>query len=253
MSDIDAAAILSTTRVRTVEHHAVIESTNRRAMERLQDEPQLPLLVVADEQTAGRGRGSNAWWSPPGCLMFSLVLARHETSAKLPPYSLCVGLGVRAAIAELLVDQDVKVKWPNDVFVGDRKICGILIELPPGDSGKLVVGVGINVNNSTAQAPLDVASTVATLADLGNRTFSRTVVLTSVLNLVAAEIDGVQDDLQTRWLPHCYLSGRSVAVERGNQLDRGVCEGIDASGALLLNTGSGVVPVSSGTVRIEPA
>ena len=253
MSDIDAAAILSTTRVRTVEHHAVIDSTNRRAMERLRDEPHLPLLVVADEQTAGRGRGSNAWWSPRGCLMFSLVLARTESSSRLPPYSLCVGLGVRAAIAELLVDQDVKVKWPNDVFVGDRKISGILIELPPGDSGKLVIGVGINVNNSTAQAPRDVASTVATLADLGNRTFSRTAVLTSVLNHIAAEIDGVHDDLEARWRPHCYLSGQSVTVERGNQQDRGVCEGIDASGALLLNTGSGVVPVSSGTVRIEPS
>lgn len=248
---IDIDAIQDVTSVRTIEHHAVIDSTNRRAGQRLKDDPELPLLVVADEQTSGRGRGSNAWWSPQGCLMFSLAMRRTESHAQLPPYSLAVGLGVRAATAARLPGHDVKVKWPNDVYVGARKISGVLIEIPPGDSGTLVIGIGINVNNSTSEAPEEVASTVATMRDLGGEPFSRVEVLCSVLRSIEVEIANVSLDLPGRWHPHCYLSGRTVTVNRGPHCDRGVCCGIDATGAMLLQTKSGTIAVSSGTVRFE--
>lgn len=248
---IEKQAILEATSVRSIEHQAVINSTNRRAMERLKDGTDLPLLIVADQQTAGRGRGANAWWSPHGCLMFSLVLARTETNARLPPYSLAVGLAVRSTVAAALPEHDVKVKWPNDVYVSERKICGVLIELPPGGTDKLVIGVGINVNNSVSDAPADVASSVAAICDLAEHPTTRTQVLTSVLNAIESEIDSVATDFVERWQPHCYLSGRTVRINRGSQCDRGICQGINSSGALLLESGAGVTAVSSGTVHIE--
>ncbi len=249
MTIIDPDTILANANVSTIEHHEVLDSTNRRAMVLLGEDVELPLLVIADEQTAGRGRGSNEWWSPRGCLMFSLAIQRTEDLSELPPYSLAVGLGVRSAIASELPGHGVKVKWPNDVYVGDRKISGILIEVPPGDPGKLVIGIGANVNNSTRDAPDSIRSTVATITDLTSQPVDMNGVLTSILNNISTQIAAMDSDLPTRWMDHCYLMGKTITLARGNRSDTGMCRGIDETGALLLRTETEIVRASSGVIE----
>ena len=87
-----------------------------------------PALVLTEEQTAGRGRGGNRWWSSRGGLMFSLILSGGDSAANWSGYSLTAGLAICEALAAEIPAVDFTVKWPNDVYANERKICGILIE-----------------------------------------------------------------------------------------------------------------------------
>ena len=246
---IDQQALASRTNLRSVEHHATIGSTNTHAIQRLADGTETPFLISADEQTAGRGRSGNAWWSPAGALMFSLVLDRTESAAELPPYSLVVGLGVRDALQALSPNVSLKVKWPNDVYLEDRKVCGILVEVPPNDRTRLVIGIGVNINNSVMSAPTELRQRVVSMLDVHGHTFCRTTTLVDIANRVQNEVQNVGEErLSERWKQHCWLTGKLVEVTRGDQVDEGTCLGIDDTGALLLQQRNSLVAVSSGVV-----
>ena len=113
-----------------------------------------PSLVLTCEQTAGRGRKGNAWWSSTGALTFTLVVNADElpmSSERRPMISLATGLAVRDALQTHLPEQEFSLKWPNDVFTGEQKICGILVEQHSiADRQAVLIGIGINVNNSLA-------------------------------------------------------------------------------------------------------
>src|SRR5690606_15388684 len=127
-----AARIRSETFVRHVEQHVEIGSTNDRALE-LAADPELPTpaIVLTERQTAGRGRGANVWQSRPGALTFSLLIDPPAGLApeRVPLVSLAAGLAAREAIASAAPGHIAKVKWPNDVYLDGRKVCGILTEV----------------------------------------------------------------------------------------------------------------------------
>jgi BirA family biotin operon repressor/biotin-[acetyl-CoA-carboxylase] ligase len=218
----------------------------------------MPLLVLAERQTAGRGRGTHRWWSTPGSLTFSLLLdlCRQQVPAdRQPLLSILAGLAVCEAIELLLPNLAAGLKWPNDVFLAERKVSGVLIEAPARPAGRLVVGVGLNVNNSFAAAPEELQHTVTALCDVAQREFDRAEVLICVLQRFADLLEMAQRDpaeLPSRWRTRSLLSGRPVLVEAGSRAIRGVCRGIDDQGALLLETASGIERCLSGTVRLEP-
>src|SRR5687768_5425088 len=128
--------------VRSVETHDELGSTNDRALV-LAGDPDLPrpALVLAVHQTAGRGRGGNVWRSGPGALTFSLVIDRPWVLSRerMPIRSLDADLAARDAVASLAPRRHVTVKWPNDVYLDGRKLCGILTEVPPGFPDRAVV------------------------------------------------------------------------------------------------------------------
>ena len=134
-SDADLNRITGSTFVKRVEFHQAIDSTNNRALQVARTaEYESPLLVLAESQTQGRGRGTNLWWAQPGALTFSLLIKTDQ--AQLPPdrwpqVSLTAGLAVCEAIEEFVGEPAIQLKWPNDVYVRQRKACGILIEMPP--------------------------------------------------------------------------------------------------------------------------
>jgi BirA family biotin operon repressor/biotin-[acetyl-CoA-carboxylase] ligase len=242
----DVERLRAETFVRRVEYHQVIASTNDYALQLTQQEHlDAPLLIVAAEQTAGRGRGRNVWWSGPGGLMFSLVLEpdpRELPRAKWPRVSLTAGLSVCEAVERVLPGVPCGLKWPNDVWIGSRKICGILVEVPPQRPPlppRLVIGIGLNVNNSLAAAPADIQSRAASLIDLAGGPLSMREVLTQLLQQFAANLVSLATDepsLPDRWRARCVLHGRVVEILQGEQTVRGVCHGIDIDGALLLET-----------------
>ncbi|MGV2334433.1 MAG UNVERIFIED_CONTAM: biotin--[acetyl-CoA-carboxylase] ligase [Planctomycetaceae bacterium] len=128
----DIARLLRETSLQHIEYHPTLESTSTLAAELL--EPLLqcaPSLVLTAEQTAGRGRKGNAWWSAAGALAFTLVLRGDELpipTARRPLLSICAGLAVRNALAAFATAAPLSIKWPNDVLSESRKICGILVE-----------------------------------------------------------------------------------------------------------------------------
>lgn len=247
--------------VAALEYHAEIGSTNDRAAE-LAAQPNLvlPHLVLAGKQSAGRGRGGNPWWSADGALTFSLILdpaAVDVPAEKLPTVSLRAGLGVLRGLEPFVPRAAWHVKWPNDVYLEHRKVCGILAEVPR--PGRLVVGIGINVNNSFAAAPDDVRQRAIALCQAVGQPLPLVEVLASVLGSLAETL-AVGEAQQSfgllpgghwleQWSHYCLLRGRRVEIEQGQQRVTGICEGIDTDGALLLATPSGPRRLLSGVVR----
>lgn len=254
---LDSTAVINATFIRHVEYHAVLESTNLTALQLLAPLVKTgPSLVVAAEQTAGRGRKGNVWWSSAGALTFSVVL--DPALLELPPekrplISLVSGLAVRDAIAENLTEHTVMIKWPNDVFVNHQKICGILAEqhsLPEGGNG-LIIGIGINVNNTLQAAPAEVRQRAISLYDLEHRSFDLTSVLISVLRQLeirARQLISQPMLLLSEANSHHLLSQRQISVNVNDSLVAGQCAGIDDEGNLVVVRPDEVVRLSSGVV-----
>jgi len=252
----DLERIIADTFIEQVQYHETIDSTSTAALTTSgQADLQLPLLVLAGQQTAGRGRGSNTWWSATGSLTFSLLL--DPTTLGLvqrdwPRASLSTGLAICLALDELLGTPSCSLKWPNDVLLNDRKISGILLEAGAATAGNLVIGIGINVNNSFRDAPAPLPATATSLVDSVNQNFSLEKVLIRVLQELARQLDRLANQdttLATDWQQRSALNGRTLEVVTEKHTRQGICQGIDQHGALILETMEGPVQIFTGQVR----
>jgi BirA family biotin operon repressor/biotin-[acetyl-CoA-carboxylase] ligase len=255
----DLARLTAETFVNRVEYLAETRSTNDVAVRRIAEgQLAVPMLVLADRQTAGRGRGANRWWSESGGLTFSLVLQPEQMGLPVerwPRISLVAALAVCSAIEQQLEGEVAQLKWPNDVFCRGRKLCGILLEAPAATAQSprhLVLGIGLNVNNSWIEVPPELQNVGTALCDLSGRTHDPTDVLVSVLNeleLLLAQLAEEDPRLPELWRERSFLTGRHVRVEAGGTVVQGLCVGIDASGALVLETTSGPRTLLGGIVQ----
>lgn len=162
--------------------HADTPSTNDVAMRLCQQGAPHGLVVVTDHQSRGRGRRGRVWYSthPGENLLFSVILRLSTESELLGSLTLAMGLGLRDALAPSL-DQELRIKWPNDVLVNGRKLAGILVEsqLFPGQIPAFIVGVGLNVH--TRELPESIRSVATSLNLLGARVTDREVILADIL------------------------------------------------------------------------
>tara|TARA_B100001123_G_scaffold248973_1_gene277999 strand:- start:112 stop:993 length:882 start_codon:yes stop_codon:yes gene_type:complete len=244
---LDSDRIVRESFVEQVRSHETIDSTNDDALEFCRNNLcSVPLLVVTSRQTAGRGRGSNQWWSSAGALTCSLVIQPAHfgiAEQQWPKASLTTGLAICLALDTLARQQEVALKWPNDVWMNRRKICGILIEVGGRrPAPTLVIGIGINVNNSFAGAPDELQEIATSLVDTTGTVFDLTGVLVEVLGEFERQLARLRDDdrqLAAEWRARCALRGRFVELEAGRQKIQGTCLGIDADGALMLQTPTG--------------
>jgi BirA family biotin operon repressor/biotin-[acetyl-CoA-carboxylase] ligase len=225
-------------------------STNDDAFTAARDGALQGALFVADSQTRGRGRRGHTWTSPPSSnLTFSLLLRPRIPAERVALLALVAGLAVRAAVAAR-VTADMAVKWPNDVVVGRRKVCGILVESRMSGSSveAVVIGVGLNVHMESL--PPEISEIATSLALLGARGESRVALLVAILAELSARLGRfvslglapLVDELRA----HDALLGESIAVSGV----RGKGAGIDEDGSLLIRDAAGVVhKVNSGTVE----
>ncbi len=198
MNAFNIEKIKNSTPIQFIEFHPLIDSTNNRAKELLKQPvlPGLPLLVLAAAQTAGRGRGSKSWWTGQGSLALSIGLDLSETSldrSDLTELSPRIGRVVAELVASRIPDRyRTKLKLPNDVYVDGRKIAGILIESPTPK--RLVVGIGLNVNNRFANAPEEFKSLpIATLYDILDEELDLTEVAVELLLRFFQDFEHVSD------------------------------------------------------------
>lgn len=244
--------------LREVEFHDELDSSNVRAAAlAARENVACPQLVLVHTQTSGKGRGANRWWSSAGALTFSLLIEPESLglrSEQWPRTSLCAALAVRDTVAELSQADDCGLKWPNDVYHSGRKICGVLVEAPPRRTDappRLVIGIGVNVNNSLAAAPPEVQSLATSLVDLTGRAHDMTEVLSTVVTRLAenlALLANESPELRERWQQYSLLDGRTVTVDLGPRKVTGYCLGINAQGALDLATELGVEAIHAGVV-----
>lgn len=268
-ADADFARIRDLTFVRRVEFHPTIDSTNQRAAELARESTiRAPVLVLAESQTKGRGRGSNQWWADHGALTFTLLLDTGFAQRHLPQASLTVGLAVCEAVEEIIdaaiqggavppglsgdsEKPEVQLKWPNDVYCRQRKLCGILIELPTTNPQLLAIGIGINVNNSVRHAPQELQTTAVALCDIIGQDHSLVDVLIKVLNHLENRLGCIGHDneaLRSHWRQRCLLTGRKVEIDLGARVVSGHCRGINDAGALVIETVNGPEQCFAGTI-----
>ena len=247
--------ITAETQVRQLEYYDDVDSTNDVALQLVaQQESCFPLLVLADRQHRGRGRGRNSWWAGPGALTFTIVWdgrASRLPTRTWPQISLSTALAVCDALRKILPDQEPRLKWPNDVYLQSRKVCGILVESSPLRPGLRLIGVGVNVNNSIRHSPPELQATATSLIDVAARSFDRTEVLVRILQAMASRLQQLEEEslqLPDRWRHLCMLHGRTLVLHTGTQQTVGVCQGIDDEGALLLQGDTGVQRFFSGVV-----
>jgi BirA family biotin operon repressor/biotin-[acetyl-CoA-carboxylase] ligase len=232
--------------VRTVEQFDELDSTNRYALQRVVQPPcDLPAVIVARHQTAGRGRGANRWWSGEGGLTFSLIV--DDASAgfvvdREPRVALLAGLAVADVLEPMLPRGAVGLKWPNDVLVGSRKVCGILTEVPPQRRGVVVIGVGLNVNNSLQSAPPDVRESATALCDELQQELSLPAILLDVCSQIerwCTEFARDADALRASWSRRCVLTGQTITARSGTETVIGRCSDIHSDGSLIVETPTG--------------
>ena len=197
-------------------------------------------VVIAEEQTAGRGRFGRGWISPAGKSVHFSVLLR-PTAAQLPYVNMAATLAVSGAVDQV-ASLETSIKWPNDVLVGGEKLSGILVEsvVQAGGVSYAIVGIGVNVNLDPSSFP-EIASTATSLS----RETGRTVDRTTVLRLVLARFDDLYRavragrSLTDDWAANLETLGHTVRIRVGDQVVEGRAEAVDDRGNLILKRADG--------------
>ena len=252
---LDLDRVLRETFVARAEYHPTLASTNDRASRcAAEGAGELPLLVVADRQTAGRGRGSNRWWTGRGSLAMSLLLdpgrSTFEQRSQSPLVALATAVAIVETVRPLVPAQTVGIDWPNDVLAAGGKLAGILVEVLP--DGRHVVGIGINTNNSLAEAPPELIGTATTLLELTGRRHDQTTFLVALLRHLERAFGQLALEpgrIGTRADELCLQHGKTLALRLGERSIGGRCAGIAPDGALLLDTPEGRQAFYSGILQ----
>ncbi len=238
-------------------HYYKIESTNAVAMKAALDGAPEGAVFVAEEQTAGRGRGGHTWYSARGAGIYCSLLLKPA----MPPshsllMSLAAALAVHAAVDATKPENGnlpLDLKWPNDLLVGGKKFCGILTEMnaEPTRVRHLVIGIGINVNHPSFPPHLEANATSLRLA-MG-ALWSRVDLTVALLKFVHREYrelaSGGRESILRRFSSLSSMVDATPVWVEENGGFQGITEGLDGNGFLRVRTDEGLRTVLSGTVR----
>lgn len=228
-----------------------IDSTNNYAKELINKQTAEGTVVIAGIQTKGRGRKERQWLSPEGGLWFSIVLYPG-----IPPYhGMLVTMTISASIANAIkkiVGIEPVIKWPNDLLINNKKVCGILTELN-AEMDKInycVVGIGINVNNKIENEIKDIATSLK----IENK--NNIIYKVELIKQILCEIDENYKQLNSKnmkyirdlWFSFSNIVGKKVSVKSEGNIFEGIVTDIDESGCLIVDTADGEVRVVSGDV-----
>jgi BirA family biotin operon repressor/biotin-[acetyl-CoA-carboxylase] ligase len=225
--------------------HAELDSTSSEARRLAEAGEQRPVWIIAERQTAGRGRRGRTWETATGNLAATLLLRPDAPPAIIGQLSFAAALAVADTATHFAPGAAITVKWPNDVLAQGRKLAGILLEA--GD-GWLAIGIGINL----ARFPEGTEFPATSLAQLGIAPPSSDAALTVLAARLAHWYDVWMQDgfepLRAAWLTRAQGLGGAIRARLPHETRTGVFEGIDAAGALLLNDQGQVRVIAAGEV-----
>ncbi len=211
-------------------------------------------IVLAENQTKGKGRKDRIWASAKGLnLTFSILLTEPEL-LKISPniVNLCSSLSVATSI-ENLFQLNATLKWPNDVLINNKKVAGILLETSTKGKGinRIVVGIGINVNQVTF--PNDYKIPATSIKNEFKLNIERELILAETLNLFEYFLDIAHNDpgyILKEWRSKCKMIGDKITISENDKMKSGIFDDIDDEGFLILKTKSGLERIISGDVSI---
>lgn len=240
-----------------IECYEVIDSTNTQAMRLAESGASHGTLVAAERQDGGKGRRGRSWENPAGIAVAMSILLRPSElePANAPMLTLVSAMAVARAIEEL-AEINTQIKWPNDIVIDGKKVCGILTEMEMHTDyiSHIVVGIGINVHNESF--PEELADKATSIYLVSGKHISRAALVATVCQyfeyyygifMQTQELSGLMEEY-SRYLVNC---GQKVRVLDPKKEFEGIARGITARGELLVDTGDAVVKVESGEVSVR--
>jgi BirA family transcriptional regulator, biotin operon repressor / biotin---[acetyl-CoA-carboxylase] ligase len=243
---------------REIHYYEQIGSTNDIAHSLAEKGAPEGTIVVAEEQTRGRGRLGRAWLAPAGSALLVSIIFRPDLPVR-QAFRLTMLSSLAGAVAvELAAGFSPSIKWPNDLLVADKKLAGILSEASVAGSELqfLVVGIGLNVNFDPAQYP-EIAQTATSASAVAGHDVSRLEILQHLLGEIEARYATLyamdeEDPLWTEWRSRLGTLGREVTVTEGEQRERGTAIDVTRDGSLLLRRHDGsVAEIAVGDVTLR--
>ena len=241
-----------------------LPSTNRFLMDHVRSHPdkaaQLRVCATA-VQTAGVGRRGSDWVSGPECITFSILQVLPIGPAQIAGLSLVTGLAIADAL-QPLCDEQLQLKWPNDLMVGPAKLCGVLTELPKLNDQQVTVvtGIGVNYRHDSHHQQLERPYTTLLdlAADMKQGEATMLAAREELIGRIAASVVQAHGQFASKGWQHFsvafeardYLKGKSVRIEQGNEFIFGIARGVDASGALELAVDGEIRSFAAGEVTI---
>ncbi|MGA3207594.1 MAG: biotin--[acetyl-CoA-carboxylase] ligase [Syntrophales bacterium] len=225
-----------------------VESTNDALFRLARDGAPHGTVVIAECQTKGKGRLNRQWQSPPGCNIYASIALRPAIE---PVYAPQLTLMTSVAVADLLSTYctgEVTLKWPNDVQIGGRKVCGILAEMSATARGGvdfIVVGIGINVNIRKRDFDESIRNMATSLAEEARHNISRLDLTVKLFDrfdaLYTRLLDSGFGSIKNAWLSYCDMVGKQARVIFKNDIESGKVLGIDDFGALVISDEKGKI------------
>ncbi|MDG1358054.1 MAG: biotin--[acetyl-CoA-carboxylase] ligase [Akkermansiaceae bacterium] len=234
MFDLRQFAALAPDWYERLHYHSELNSTNDEARSLAEAGAKHGTLVLCDHQTAGRGRRGASWICEPGDgLLFSIVIRPTFAQANWSRIALAAGIGVVEALNDKWAI-GAQVKWPNDIYIQNKKCAGILTE---AREDFVVVGIGMNVMSAPTPAQGGARIDAVAVADMVSDTISREMVLATLLKSILNEVDACAMDFGfqlERLKKHCYLTGKRIKFNANEKNFRGLVCGVGSDGALLV-------------------
>ncbi len=235
-------------------HYDELDSTNDEAVRLLLSNPP-PFFVTASKQSAGRGRMGRRWHSPEGNLYLTAVFMAGIVLKDLPLFTLYASLKVCHRLSEL-TKVEFWLKWPNDIWVGEKKCAGFLAESPvaPNYGRLILLGMGLNVN--TVSFPKELESIATSLRQETEREFSVRELGGLLGNEIVEAYDNFfrrayEDELATLWKRYDRLQGQQIRYEENGVVQKGVVMGLAPDGSLKVETNRIVRSLRSGEITLS--
>jgi BirA family biotin operon repressor/biotin-[acetyl-CoA-carboxylase] ligase len=237
---------LTTVRIgRTVYAHDTVPSTQLLAHEAAGKGAPEGTIVIAEQQTGGKGRLGRSWHSPKGTgIWMSLIIRPAIPLPKTPQITLLTAVTAAKTIQQE-ADVPVLIKWPNDIFIGDKKVCGILTELNAEADrvNYLVIGIGINVNSVASDFPAELLPVATSLRIASGKPLKRARLIQTFCRLFEEEYDHYLahgfDRVKREWEENSYSIGKWVTVRTLHSTLEGRALGLDAEGVLIVEDANG--------------
>ena len=237
-----------------------LESTNTTAIKYFQEaeinRDSLPRLIVADQQTSGRGRHGRSWNSDTGTLTFSLVISTDEVKKReriAGLGSIAVGVAIARCVEYEFAPLKIRLKWPNDIYLGGGKLGGILMEMIGNHPEYVVIGVGVNVSTTPRVTDRNRSQSVASLSHTLGRDVHRydllPLLVEAILSAVGEAVsdhENLIDDFRQR----CLLTGQEIEYQDGLKRETGTCLGVASDGALRVLGSQGATEICSGEANL---
>ncbi|MBQ4259249.1 MAG: biotin--[Lachnospiraceae bacterium] len=237
-----------------IQYYDCLDSTNLEARRQAKEHAPEGRVIVANQQTDGRGRRGRSWSSPDGNLYFSIILRPTLPLEQIPPLTLLMGL----AVADALGCEQAKIKWPNDIVIDGKKVSGILAEMAPVEGGIspfIIIGVGVNISVQGLEEELQ--NTAIGIMEAAGRGQGREALLLKILELFETYYQeycerGGFDSFVDRYNARCVNCNREVLVQSPAGDFRGTALGVNEKGELLVRRTDGSLEcITAGEVSVR--